>query len=228
MFNIAITELSIARLTTTPFRWGLGFQPLVPLMSHYPLRPHRKNLPMFNQRSTKPPSLLNGFSTSTNRSMIFCRNPMLSTSSAMINIGCHTSFRWETRFGCICRRSLTGPHWKLRPLRYGPYTITKVVGDNDFELSIPPFLGLHPVFNVDLLWPYFPPLLDTSEIVEQLKPTELNLDCMEHETIDQIMDTQVKGTRQQRIQLYWVVKAGQLLHQGKWLTRAKFSRSFPI
>jgi hypothetical protein len=82
------------------------------------------------------------------------------------------------------------------------------VGDNDFELSIPPFLGLHPVFNVDLLRPYFPPLLDTSEVAEQLTPTELNPDCMEQETIDWIMDTQVKGTHQQKIQLYRVVKAG--------------------
>ena len=49
-----------------------------------------------------------------------------------------------------------------------------VVGDNAFELSIPPFLGLHPVFNVDRLGPYFPPLLDTSDIAEQLTPIELN------------------------------------------------------
>jgi hypothetical protein len=41
----------------------------------------------------------------------------------------------------------------------GSYTINKAVGDNAFELNIPPFLGLHPVFNVDLLRPYFPPLL---------------------------------------------------------------------
>jgi hypothetical protein len=56
------------------------------------------------------------------------------------------------------------PHRKIHPLCYGPYTITKDVGDNDFELNIPPFHGLHPVFNVDLLRPFFPPLLDTSEI----------------------------------------------------------------
>jgi hypothetical protein len=110
------------------------------------------------------------------------------------------------------KERLTGPHRKLHPLCYGSYTITKVVGDNDFELNIPPFLGLHPVFNMALLWPYFPPLLDTSEIVEQLTPTELNPDCMQQESSDQIVDTQIKGTRQQRIQLYRVVKAGQLLH----------------
>jgi hypothetical protein len=87
------------------------------------------------------------------------------------------------------KERLTGPHRKLRPLPYGDYTITKVVGDNSFELNIPPFLGLHPVFNVDLLRPYFPPLVDTSEIVEQLTPTELNLDCMQQESNDQIVDT---------------------------------------
>jgi hypothetical protein len=63
--------------------------------------------------------------------------------------------------------------------------------------------------------------LDTSEIEEQLTPTELNPDCMQHESSDHIVDTQVKGTHQQRIQLYQVVKVGQLLHQGKWLTQGQ-------
>jgi hypothetical protein len=75
--------------------------------------------------------------------------------------------------------------------------------------------------------------LDTSEIAEQLKPTELNPDCMEHVSTDQIMDTQdsttlvVKATRQQRIQLYRVVKARQLLQQGKWITRGQIQQKFP-
>jgi hypothetical protein len=95
------------------------------------------------------------------------------------------------------------------------------VGSNDFELNTPPFLGLHPIFNVDLLQPYFPPLLDTSEIAKQLKPTELNADYMEQASTDHIMDIQVKGTCQQWIQLYRVVKAGKLLHQGKWITQGQ-------
>jgi hypothetical protein len=69
------------------------------------------------------------------------------------------------------KERLTGPHRKLRPLCYGPYTITKDMGAKDFELNIPPFLVLHPVYNVDLLRPYFPPLLDASEVAEQLTPT---------------------------------------------------------
>ena len=125
------------------------------------------------------------------------------------------------------KEHLTGPHRKLHPLQYGLYTITKAIGNNDFELSIPPFLGLHPVFNVDCLRPYFPPLLDTSDIVEQLTPTELNPDCMEQGTTDCIMDMQIKNTRQQQIQLYRVVKSGQLLHQGKWFTRDQVQQKFP-
>jgi hypothetical protein len=99
------------------------------------------------------------------------------------------------------KECLTGPHHKLRLLRYGSYTLTKAIGENSFELSIPPFLGLHPVFNVDHLRPYFPPLLDTSNMAEQFTPIELNTDCMEQANTNQIMDTQIKKTRKQRIPL---------------------------
>jgi hypothetical protein len=99
---------------------------------------------------------------------------------------CHDQHRVPHKFQVgdkvwlhLQKERLKRPHQKLLPFRYGPYTITKAVGDNYFELNILPFLGLHPVFNVALLRPYFPPLLDTSEITEQLKPTELNLDYMQ-------------------------------------------------
>jgi hypothetical protein len=83
------------------------------------------------------------------------------------------------------------------------------------------------MINVDCLRPYFPPLLDTSDMAEQLTPTKLSLDCMEQATTDRIMDTQIKNTCQQRIQLYRVVKVGQLLHQGKWFTRDQVQQKFP-
>ena len=81
------------------------------------------------------------------------------------------------------KERLIGPHHKICLLRYGPYTITKEVGDNAFELSIPPFLGLHPIVNVELLRPYFTPLLDTLEVAEQLTPTKINPNYVEHVTI---------------------------------------------
>ena len=121
---------------------------------------------------------------------------MLSTSIVMINIGCHTSSKWAKKFGYICRRSTSmGPTTSFAHSNMG-LTITKVARDNFFDLSIAPFIGMHPVFNVDCLGPYFPPLLDTLEIVEQRIPTDLNQNCMEQATTNQIMDTQIKNTRQ--------------------------------
>jgi len=93
------------------------------------------------------------------------------------------------------KEHLVGSHCKLCLLWYGSCTINKVVGDNSFELRIPPFLGLHLVFNVDCLQPYFRPLLDTSDIAEQLTPIELNSDCMEQATTDRMIDTEIKNTR---------------------------------
>jgi hypothetical protein len=79
-------------------------------MLHYLLPLHKQTLPMFSLRPTKPPDSLSGFSTSANRSKRFCRNPMLSTRSAMINTGYRTSFRLATKSGYICRRSVSqGP-----------------------------------------------------------------------------------------------------------------------
>jgi hypothetical protein len=41
------------------------------------------------------------------------------------------------------------------------------------------------------------------------------------------METLVKGIHQQQFQFYRVVKAGQLLHQGKWLTWSQIRHKFP-
>jgi hypothetical protein len=110
MFNTITTGLSIAPPTIAHFKWDWDSKPWVPLMLHYLLQPHRQNLPMFSLRPTKPLDSLRGFNTSANKSMRFYRKPMLSTRSAIINIGHRTSFMLETRFGYICRRSiLQGP-----------------------------------------------------------------------------------------------------------------------
>jgi hypothetical protein len=74
-------------------------------MLHFPLRSPRPTPLLLQLRLTKPPSSLRGSNTSTNRFRISYRSPMTSTSSAMINIGFHISFRWVTKFGCTCRKN---------------------------------------------------------------------------------------------------------------------------
>ena len=112
MFNKYTKGLSIIPPVIAHFRWGQDSNPWVPLMLHYLLQPNRYNLPMFIPSSTKPLDSLSEFSTSANKSMRFCRKPMLSTSNAMINTRYHTNFRWQTRSSYICRRRVL-----LRPIR---------------------------------------------------------------------------------------------------------------
>jgi hypothetical protein len=79
-------------------------------MLHFLFAQQKQTLPLISLRSTKPLYSLRGFNTYTNKSRIFCRNPMLSTRNAMINIGYHISFKLATKSGYICRRSISlGP-----------------------------------------------------------------------------------------------------------------------
>jgi hypothetical protein len=122
---------------------------------------------------------LRGSITSANRFRISYRSPMTSTSSAMINIGIYISFRWATKFSCTCRKNaFQDPMERFSHSVMGHTPSPRLWGIIIFMLDIPPFLGLHPVFNMDLLRPYFPPLLDTSNIAEQLTPTEINPNCI--------------------------------------------------
>jgi hypothetical protein len=171
------------------FQVGLGFQPLGPIDVALPLATIQTDSSHLQSKTNKATRFIDEFNTSSNRSRRFCRNPMLSASSATINTGYCTSFRLSTNSGYIYRRGVSeGPIGSFAHFTMG-LTLTNVVGSNAFELNTPPFLGLHLVFNVDLLWPYFTPLLDTLKIPEQLTPTDLNLDCMEQASNDWIVDT---------------------------------------
>jgi hypothetical protein len=74
-------------------------------MLYFPLWSPRLTPLVLQLRLTKPPNSLRGSNTSTNRFRISYRSLMTSTSSAMINIELHISFRWATKFGCTCRKN---------------------------------------------------------------------------------------------------------------------------
>jgi hypothetical protein len=166
-----------------PFEVGLGFQPLGPMdVALVPL------VTTLADSSSAPPEY--------DKAIRFIRRiqqihqqvrDILQKSNAKYK-KCHDQHWVPHKFQVgdkvwlhLQKELLTRTHGKLRPLHYGSYTITKDVGENVFEINIPPFLGLHPVFNVALHRPYFPPLLDTSETSEQLTPTNINPNsCNKH------------------------------------------------
>jgi hypothetical protein len=74
-------------------------------MLHFPLRSPRPTHLLLQLKLKKPPGSLSRSITYANRFQKSYRSPMTSTSSAMINIRCHISFMWMTKFGCTCRKN---------------------------------------------------------------------------------------------------------------------------
>jgi hypothetical protein len=105
MSNIATIEPCIAQLATTPFRWGWDSNHWAPWMLHYLWRPPRTIRVLLHQKLTKRTGSLSGSNTSTNRFRILYISLTPSTNNAMINIGCHISFRSTIKFGCICKKN---------------------------------------------------------------------------------------------------------------------------
>ncbi len=101
MCNTAIINLSVARLAAVPFRWVCDFNHCVWLMLQCLMRLHRYNFHMYSPILINQPGLLNASNTSTSTCMISWIIPMPSTRNKMTNIGCHISFRWVKKFGCI-------------------------------------------------------------------------------------------------------------------------------
>ena len=96
---------------------------------------------------------------------------------------------------------LSGPHIHTNRLRYDPYTILKKIRVNDFKLNIPPYPGFHPVFNVNLLRPYFLPMLEFIE----LHPTNtkyIHIYVQETISIETIIRKKPWRTRMQIIMLF--------------------------
>lgn len=77
---------------------------------------------------------------------------------------------------------LQGPSDKIKSLRYGPFEIVKKVGDNAYQLILPPYMHIYSIVNVKNLKLYEPSMLDQEE--EQVL----------HSVEDSTLDTQAELT----------------------------------
>jgi len=63
---------------------------------------------------------------------------------------------------------MKGERKKLRPIRYGPFTILEKTGDNAFRLDLPAYMQMYSVVNIGNLKLYEPPLIMDTEEVSQI------------------------------------------------------------
>jgi hypothetical protein len=61
------------------------------------------------------------------------------------------------------KERLEGPSKKIKDLWYGPFEVVEKVGDNSYRFSLPPYMHIYSVVNVENLKLYEPPMLDQED-----------------------------------------------------------------
>ena len=89
----------------------------------------------------------------------------------------------------------------MKTLQYGPYSILKHIGENDFHLDLPACFGLHPVFNADLLQPYHVPLLEQNDF-QTAEPEDIHPDVQEPLLYDTSVERHIHITKMNSIPLF--------------------------
>jgi hypothetical protein len=92
------------------------------------------------------------------------------------------------------------------------------IGENSYQLDLPPHLGIHDVLNVNNL-KLFEPLL--------LEDTVTILHPVDNIPMDKILDRKSRTTRKQIHVSYLVDRQGQTPPQAKWMTVETMQRQFP-
>ena len=79
---------------------------------------------------------------------------------------------------------------KLGPKQLGPFTVTKVLSDVDYQLALPPALKVHDIFRVDRLSPY-----KGNEVngLEPLLLEPVTIEGEEEYKVDHIRDSKIFG-----------------------------------
>jgi hypothetical protein len=67
------------------------------------------------------------------------------------------------------KERLLGPGKKIKASRYGPFEVLEKVGVNTYRISLPPYMHIYSVVNVENLKLYEPSMLD--QVEEKVLPS---------------------------------------------------------
>lgn len=115
----------------------------------------------------------------------------------------------------------THPSAKLRPKRFGPFTIEEVLGPVTYRLKLPAQWTIHPVFHANLLTPYH----ETNEHgPNSTNPPPDVINEEEEWEVDKIQDTEwrkLEGSRSQALH-FLVHYAGYDNSENQWRPSTEF------
>jgi hypothetical protein len=91
---------------------------------------------------------------------------------------------------------LKGEGKKLKPIRYGPFTILEKRDTNAFRLDLPPYMHIYSIVNIEKLKPFEPPMImDQDEEVSIPSVDEFAPECLDELQEDIILDRRTRTSR---------------------------------
>ena len=117
---------------------------------------------------------------------------------------------------------------KLKPIRYGPFTILEKIGMNAFRLELPPYMQIYSVVNVENLKLYEPPMImDERENVSLPSVDEFAPEYMDELKEDVILDRRTRTSRRGDVEYLRVGIKGSHPSKAKWIEKEKVREQFP-
>ena len=127
------------------------------------------------------------------------------------------------------KERLQGEGKKLKPIRYGPFKIIKQIGDNAFQLDLPPYMHMYSVINAENLKLFEPSLLDDDPDEDTRLPSVDDLKMEREDPLEEdcILEHKVRETRNGKYETFRIGRKGQLPSKSKWYLRTKAVTEFP-
>ena len=123
---------------------------------------------------------------------------------------------------------MKGEGKKLKPIRYGPFTILEKIGTNSFRLELLPYMQIYSVVNVENLKLYEPPMImDERENVLFPSVDEFAPEYMDELKEDVILDRKTRTSRRGDVDYLRVGTKGTHPRKSKWIEKGKVRGQFP-
>jgi hypothetical protein len=128
----------------------------------------------------------------------------------------------------ISKERLKGEGKKLKPIRYGPFTILEKSGTNAFRLDLPPYMQIYSVVNVENLKLFEPPMImDQGEEVSLPSVDEFSPEYLDELKEDIILDRRTRTSCRGDVDYLRVGLKGTHPSKAKWIEKDKVRELFP-
>ena len=122
---------------------------------------------------------------------------------------------------------MKGEGKKLKPIRYGPFTILENIGTNAFRLELPPYMQIYSVVNVQNLKLYEPPMImDKRENVSLPSVDEFAPEYMDELKEYVILDRRTRNSHRGDVDYLRVGIRGTHPSKAKWVEKEKVREQF--